>query len=359
MRNTLLNLLTSFVTVLLLLLIGEGAMRVYYEVKHRNIPGFVQALELDDTLGWHSTPNLNVTTTTMDAAGTPYPLHVSTNAWGFRLFGDTTRTDKLRVFVLGDSYTQATDVSDDKTYFSYLRDSLNAEVFAYGCGGYGTAQEYLILDRYLDRIRPDVVLLQHCSNDFINNDMALEKRSNGNNNAMKRPYLLPDGRIELGFPKKSLTGLRQFANAHSRLLYFVFTQYDRATRNATPTVETQIEAGGPDQPLLRESIRATEHLLKKMKARLPQNTPLFLLPITGTQPYYDALLTLAHRTALPVVEGIGSAVQAAERRGVVVRAADKAHWNEAGHRIAARVMLKYFRNDPHFVHPNQLQASTR
>ncbi len=335
-------------------------MRGYYVVKQRSMVGFVKSFDLDDTLGWRSVPNLDAATTTRDAGGTTYPLHVSTNAWGFRQFGDTTRTDKLRLLVIGDSFTQATDVSDDKTYFRYLRDSLNAEVFAYGCGGFGNAQEYLILDRYLDRLRPDAVLLQHCSNDFINNDYALELRSLGNNNAMKRPYLMPDGRMELRFPKKGLTGLRQFANAHSRLLYFIFNHYDRAAaRYASTNVEAQIEAGGPDQPLLRESVRVTDQLLKKFKARIPTGTPLYLLPITGTQPYYDALLGLARRNALPVVMGIDSTVQAAARHGVVVRAADGGHWNEAGHRIAAGVMLNYFRKDPRFARPPRLLTSGR
>ena len=48
------------------------------------------------------------------------------------------------------------------------------EVFAYGAGGYGTLQEYLILDEVVDHIRPTMLLWQFCSNDFINNDHALE-----------------------------------------------------------------------------------------------------------------------------------------------------------------------------------------
>jgi hypothetical protein len=358
LKAVILNVLTSFVTLLLLLLVGEGVLRGYYFFKQRTMPGFVKSFELDDTLGWCSMPDLDVTTTALDAAGRPYPLRVTTNAWGFRLFGDTTRRDRPRLLVIGDSFTQAVEVSDDKTYFSYLRDSLGAEVFAYGCGGFGTLQEYLVLDRYLDRIQPDAVLLQHCSNDFINNDYALERASLGNNNAMRRPYLLPDGRIELRFPKNGLTGLRHFANAHSRLLYFVFSRLDRAAaRYGTKNVEKEIEAGGPDQPRLRESIRVTDALLKKFKARLPAGVPLVLVPVTGTQPYYDAYLGLARRNHLPVVPGIDSTVRAAEAQGVTARAADGGHWNNEGHRLAAGVMLAYFRQHPLFARPQPLLAA--
>ena len=188
MKSRMLNVLTSVGSLLVLFLAGEVVMRVYYYVKQHNIPGFVRAIEPDPHLGWRSIPNLDVTKRATDARGNSYPLRVRTNALGFRRFGDTTRTDRLRLLVLGDSFTQAVEVSDDKTYFAHLSNALHADVFAYGCGGYGTVQEYLVLDQYVDRIQPDAVLLQYCSNDFINNDYALELQSLGNNNAMRRPY---------------------------------------------------------------------------------------------------------------------------------------------------------------------------
>jgi hypothetical protein len=43
-----------------------------------------------------------------------------------------------------------------------------AKVYAAGVGGYGTAQEYLLLRR-LQRLKPDVVVWQLCNNDIINN----------------------------------------------------------------------------------------------------------------------------------------------------------------------------------------------
>lgn len=345
-------------TLLVLFLVGEAFMRVYYHVKQRNIPGFVRAIELDDRLGWRSIPNLDVTKETTDALGNPYPLRVCTNALGFRRFGDTTRTDRLRLLVLGDSFTQAVEVSDDKTYYAHLGDSLNADVFAYGCGGYGTVQEYLVLDRYVDRIRPDAVLIQYCSNDFINNDYDLERQSLGNNNAMRRPYLNPDGGVTLRMPKKGLTVLRDFANRHSRLLFFVFTRIDRAAaRHGGEAVEARIEAGRAGQELLDGSARIFDRVLKKIKARVPPGVPVYLLPVTSTQPYYDALRRVARQNGVPWVEGVDEAIQAAERRGLVVRAADKGHWNEAGHRLAASVLVSYFRGERLAVRPQRLPAN--
>ena len=57
--------------------------------------------------------------------------------------------------------TQALDASDDQTYFSIAGKILGSTVFAYGCSGYGTLQEYMILDRYIDEIRPDHIEYAH------------------------------------------------------------------------------------------------------------------------------------------------------------------------------------------------------
>jgi hypothetical protein len=52
--------------------------------------------------------------------------------------------------------------------------ALGAESFAYGVMGYGTLQQYMILDRYLDEIQPGLIILQMCSNDLINNSLSVE-----------------------------------------------------------------------------------------------------------------------------------------------------------------------------------------
>jgi len=58
-------------------------------------------------------------------------------------------------------------VSDEDTYYAIIKRKLDAEVFAYGAGGFGTLQEYMILDRYVDMIHPSLILWQFCLNDFI------------------------------------------------------------------------------------------------------------------------------------------------------------------------------------------------
>ena len=114
--------------------------------------------------------------------GVPYSVRRSQKQYGFRKFGDPSST-KLKMLVIGDSFTHATAVSDDRTYHALLSKILDVEVFAYGAGGYGTLQEY----RYVDLIKPNIVLWQFCINDFINNDNELELLSWVNNNGRSGP----------------------------------------------------------------------------------------------------------------------------------------------------------------------------
>src|SRR5690606_23295006 len=121
-------------------------------------------------LGWETQAGLVI-----DRELKPYGLiHYTTGPFGFRVFGDTTAPGAA-VFVIGDSNTQAVQVSDGETYYEVAFAGLDSvSLFAYGTGGWGTLQEYLILDRYMDMIRPDLVVWQFASNDIINNDLEIE-----------------------------------------------------------------------------------------------------------------------------------------------------------------------------------------
>jgi hypothetical protein len=82
----------------------------------------------------------------------------STSQYGFRVFGDI-NTKKKKILVVGDSYTEGTTVSDGYLYYDYIkRNHKNVEIFAYGAGGYSSLQEYMIVDKYFDIIKPDLII---------------------------------------------------------------------------------------------------------------------------------------------------------------------------------------------------------
>jgi len=107
------------------------------------------------------------------------------------------------VLFIGDSYTHAVEVSRTKTYYEILATYLPFECFAYGAAGYGTLQEYLLLEKYMNIIDPDNIILQLCSNDIIDNYSAMEKISTYKV-GKKRPYLNKYGDIIYETPLKTL-----------------------------------------------------------------------------------------------------------------------------------------------------------
>ncbi len=109
--------------------------------------------------------------------------YVKINSHGFR---DKERTyekakDVFRIVVIGDSFTEALQVSLERTFPFVLEQRLNLgnskrfEVINLGVSGFGTAQEYLTLMYYGLKYHPDFVILAFfIGNDVVNNSLVLE-----------------------------------------------------------------------------------------------------------------------------------------------------------------------------------------
>jgi lysophospholipase L1-like esterase len=115
-----------------------------------------------------------------------YVSHETSNRLGFR--GPVYPTERpagtRRIVVLGDSHTEGYTVSDGETWPEQMERALDesaaaarsssdpVQVMAFGVGGYATDQEYLAWLEYARPYRPDLVLLQFCSNDPPDNVSA-------------------------------------------------------------------------------------------------------------------------------------------------------------------------------------------
>lgn len=109
-----------------------------------------------------------------------------TNSLGFRDCEHTIRkpTKTRRIAVLGDSYIEALQVSDDATFARRLESEFferpidgkfDVEVLSFGVSGWGTAQQLLALRNYVWQFDPDVVVLAFLAdNDVRNNSRRLE-----------------------------------------------------------------------------------------------------------------------------------------------------------------------------------------
>lgn len=341
MKNFLLGVISTVVAVLLLFIGGELAIRaMHFYTDHFSDRMNPRLIDLDDTLGWLPATDYHFTGELADASGSPYPVEITTNSAGYRMFGDVAAGDRKKVLFIGDSYTQAMHVANDRTYYALLGEALDIEVFAFGVDGFGTLQEFLLIDSIIDDISPDIVVLQLCPNDFINNHFGLELDSAFNNNGLRRPYLINDEvtyRTPARFP-----ALREFAAKYSAFLYFIIKKIDLLQPPPSMSAERLIQEQGMAYPMFAESVAITDQLLGKIRARIPADIPVYAFATDHGFPYLEAFRQVSANNGIQFIDGTSQAVTAAEKKGVVTRSADRAHWNNEGHRIVADVLTRYF-----------------
>jgi lysophospholipase L1-like esterase len=155
----------------------EGAVRLVVVTVTPNV------MVLDDDIGWAHRPNTRRETTTEGV-----PAVIETNALGLRgplHAGPTTRS---RVLVLGDSFTDGLQVSNEELFSSRwqeLRPDL--EIVNAGVSAYGTVQEKLAAVRWDPVIKPNLwVLMVFAGNDLTDNIMPFDEAIG------PRPYVGPD-----------------------------------------------------------------------------------------------------------------------------------------------------------------------
>ena len=341
MKNFLLGLLSILIALLFLLILGELVTRAYFAYdEHRNSEKLFTSLTLDKELGWRPSSNYSFSGEFRDAAKQPYSVDLSTDSRGFRMYGNPEQGQRKKVLFLGDSFTQAMQVSDDKTYYALLGETMDIEVFAYGVDGYGSLQEYMVLDKYVDEIKPDAVIIQFCPNDIINNHPDLESRSSFNRMGLRRPYLV-DGEV-VYITAASFPRLREFAAHYSKLLYTVIRQIDRLTANRNTSIERVVREEGMENPLFVESLDVVDQVLAKVVARVPEGTEVFAFSSHWGRPYHPAFIEVAEKNGIRFINGNGRSLDMAEKKGVTTKAADTAHWNNEGHRIVANTLQRYF-----------------
>ncbi len=311
-----LNLVILTVLMLCLFFIGEVLYRTYHKFA-KKIP-FTWSLELllDPELGWK----------------------------GKKIFGDIA-SNKYKIFVVGDSFTDGCGVKEEKLYYNVMGNRLGAELFVYGGSGYGTLQEYMVLDRYFDEIKPDLVILQVCENDFINNSWKLEKTSFLNNNVSIRPYLKGD-RIEYLFPSR-LGKVRAFLTTHSRLFYSLFNRIDMlcailSEKGLLYTIEHDIRDRGMELDEVKNAVMVTNDLIAKMKKRVGQTK---IVAFNSYDRYIsdnanELFRKIFQNNTIEFVAEIPNIIRLEENRGIRVRISDNAHWNENGHRICGEVLIQ-------------------
>lgn len=118
----------------------------------------------DAELGWAPIPNSS------SAVTTARTIHARHNSLGFRDI-EFKRDDRPAMLFVGDSFVWGVDAEADERFTDLLRSRLSGlSVVNAGVSGYGTDQEYLLLQRIWPTIQPAVVVLTFCAaNDRLDN----------------------------------------------------------------------------------------------------------------------------------------------------------------------------------------------
>ncbi len=332
--TSILLFLATLVCTIALLELGYRALHGWRAV----CPPYDTA-QRDATLGWAMKPGYAWEGPMWDADGSERRIHIRYDAHGFKMFGDTT-SSRPRILVVGDSYTASIEVSNEDAYFHLLADSLDAEVFALGHAGYGTLQEWLLLQRWIPRIRPRLIIWQVCSNDFIDNYAPLERLA-AYKVSQPRPYFQADGTIEWEDPRTFSERVKEWLHLWKWAAPRCQQLFCRLREQACHTAEWHIAHEGMDWPPFAEAVRRTEAILELAARALPDTVEVAVFSADRYQPQLDTWRRLATRAGFLFADEPAIAVEKAQKAGCVVHAIDHYHWNVEGHRLIANELLRF------------------
>jgi len=322
--------ISLFLFMLLILIPGEIITRLTAD----NTAYFKKA-ELDDTLGWRTKEDYSVKAEAKIKRGGTYPVEYNTGLRGFRPYGNPSTTKK-KLLIVGDSYTQAVEANNDKTYAAVLADTLEAELFCYGQAGYGTTQEYLLVKEEIDNIKPDLLILQVCGNDFIDNYAPLEMISTYKVGE-RRPYLDLKGNIYYDKPEPKW----QQVVDKSAFLKLLRKKIQTSTGGNKISAQKRINDEGKDFKDYKTSYDLTELGLQKIKSIADERqTPMIVLVAGYIQPYITHMKEICEKNNIPCLTQPAVELRKEEMKNKLpVRCADKYHWTELGHKVIAQNML--------------------
>lgn len=132
-------------------------------------------------LGWLPIPN------SVGTFGGSRTISIQHNSLGLRDV-EHARTERPTIMFVGDSFVWGYDVEANERFTDLLRAELpGIEIVNAGVNGYGTDQEYLLLDRVWNAFRPNVVVLN-----FTTTNDRDDNTHNMISDGYYKPYLAQD-----------------------------------------------------------------------------------------------------------------------------------------------------------------------
>lgn len=299
-------------------------------------------VEEDDEIGWLIKANTEINFPQQTFKRKKYnAVYKSSNVRGFREFGKLNSKNES-ILVIGDSLTGGPHTSNEKMYYSVIKDifddnNINLEWFVTGTGGYGTVQHFLLLEKYFKIIKPSIILHQFCVNDFFDNSIEISKLSTSHDQYYRRPFFENNKitKVDSNFAK-----IYRFLYKHS----FVFKKVDQIyTYRKILTLGSFVQKI-PDEFISR-SIENTQILFLKIRELIGEDTLYFSTNCIDDE--YNNLSTEWEKN-INNINGFsiksGKKIVELKKKEFDVNHEDGGHLNEFGNKIygefTAKEMMK-------------------
>jgi len=259
----------------------------------------------DAELGWAPAPGSS------SIVANARTIHVQHNSLGLRDI-EFHLDAKPTIMFLGDSFVWGLDAEADERFTELLRTRISShKIVAAGVSGYGTDQEYLLLQRLWPKIQPAVVVLMFCTqNDRLDNSTNIRYEG------YQKPYftIASDGSLVLEgqpVPKSRLQTIKEDWLVHHLWLARLMSAVYLKVWHPVFLV--------PDP---------TERLVGKLRDFVQANGGKFLVGLQYRDP---ALMQYLQANGIPFVTFDGAAFYPGEAAGT--------HWTPDGHKLVAERIL--------------------
>ena len=299
--------------------------------------------------------------------------------------------DTFRIAILGDSFSEAFQVSQDETFWAVLERELQAmpkflnetvEVINFGVSGFGTIQEWQMLEHYARDYSPDLVLLAFLpGNDVRNNSRQLESDHRRpfarlNDEELQLDVSFRDDPIEKRFRELTWSACKDQAIRRSRVVHLIYRALEDLRARNEIGASFGADEGGIDSTVFAPPINAawkeawqiTDRVLEVIQKDCRKMRAKFVVVILNNSvevhPDPDVTASLAmklgvsdleepqrqltasgERYGFPVIRLLERMRDIAHRDKVCFHGFPNAspcagHWNELGHEAAGKLIAK-------------------
>jgi len=299
--------------------------------------------------GWSLSANVSKEAKVEDSRGHFRAVVAKYHAYGFKRWGEVDSVKK-KLLIIGDSFTEMPWVSNGEEWYSIIEKEFGGiEVFVFGAGGYGSLQEFMILDDFFDRVHPDLILWQFCNNDYQNNLYELEILSYPYSNHAVRPFLENETIVyRLPLP---LSSLRKYSFTADRLLalydkvalHKVATNIDAFVKNRKQLEQSASNAEKQHRVQLSQKAFAVTNTIMEMVRKRVGKTPVYMFNACNALTEKEQRLCSANKFIC--IENVSEYINSKERQGDEVKLINNGHWNKRGNELAGKQLADYFRRN--------------